>query len=162
MYVGGIVLRGSLQRGSKWGVPFILWDVFSELEHFMSMRGSCRHDRDLLLESLEYAALRLANADLGNVDGWRWIGHNPRSYIANYFFSKLGAPLSKQAHGAQSFSTDSANSLARFTRDGVPDPSRRSSHIALRVGVGEKRGGNGEHAAVGDLSACMRTPNCRC
>ena len=97
----------------------------------MSMRGSCKHGLDLLSESLEYAMLHLANADLGNVDGWRWIGHDPRSYITNYFFSKLGASLSKQAHGAQNYSTDFAISLARFIRDGVPNPLRHSNHIAL-------------------------------
>jgi hypothetical protein len=68
------------------GVPFTLRDVFSELERFMSLKGSCRHGWDLLSGSLEYVAVRLANADLGNVDRWGWIGHNPRSYIANCFF----------------------------------------------------------------------------
>jgi hypothetical protein len=105
--------------------------MFSKLERFMNLRGSCKHGQDLLSGSLEYTALRLANANLGNVDGWGWIGHDPRSYIANCFFSKLRAPLSKQAHGAQRFSTDSAISLAGFIGDGAPDPSRRCGHVTL-------------------------------
>jgi hypothetical protein len=64
-------------------------ELFEELNAMLQSRQANKECIEMLSETLEYAAWKLAKDDLDNVVSWAWISNDPESFLVSSFLQNL-------------------------------------------------------------------------